>query len=121
MSDEDVNRNINESADKIRMDTKLTRGTGTGDRDKVNVNVRGNEPAEVASDLVESVRELEETAVIARSIQPEATEEIVVEFDPESGYVGVYDENGEVITEDVGEWDREDGADYLTLEVVRDD
>jgi hypothetical protein len=62
---------VNESADKITVKTKVVRGNGTRDQDKLDVKVKGNDPEEVV-DKVNAVQEkLRETADIARRTQPE--------------------------------------------------
>jgi len=53
MSDE--THHINESADKITLKTKLVRGEGTRDQDKIEVKVKGSDPQEAAKKLHETV------------------------------------------------------------------
>jgi len=75
MSDEDrVQRNISESADKIRVKTKVKRGEGTRDQDEIEVKVKGDAPDDVVAKLNETVALLEATADDLRDIQPDATE-----------------------------------------------
>ena len=62
-----VQRTISESADKIRLKTKLTRGTGTRDQEKHKIKARGETPAEAADNLSETLRELEERDVFGRA------------------------------------------------------
>lgn len=66
----DTNHNLNESADKIRLETKLTRGEGTRDQDAIKVKVRGDDPDEAVDTLNETLANLRETAEQARAIQP---------------------------------------------------
>ena len=68
---ESKQHNINESHDKIRLETDLTRGTGTRDQDKHKLKARGETPEEAAENLSEALRELEERDVFerARSIE----------------------------------------------------
>ena len=66
---ENTTHHVNESADKITLKTKLTRGTGTRDQEKFDAKVKGDDPDAVAErmaelvdalddhDLVETVRE----------------------------------------------------------------
>jgi len=65
MSDEQ--HNINESHDKIRLETDITRGTGTRDQEKHKLKARGETPEEAAENLSEAVRELEERNVFERT------------------------------------------------------
>jgi hypothetical protein len=48
---EQVRRTISESADKITLKTKVKRGTGTRDEDKVTVKVKGDDPGNTAAKL----------------------------------------------------------------------
>jgi hypothetical protein len=63
--------NISESADKIRVETKLKRGTETRDQDELKVKVKGDDPDDVVERLNATIRNLHETADEARSIQPD--------------------------------------------------
>ena len=49
MSDE--THHINESADKIVLKTKIKRGTGTRDEDRIEVKVKGDNPQATARKL----------------------------------------------------------------------
>jgi len=71
MSDETVTRQVNESADKITVKTKVTRGEGTRDQDKLTVKIKGNEPAEVVEKVNETVARLHNTAEDLRAMQPD--------------------------------------------------
>ena len=60
MTDEDngttvTNRNLNESADKIRLETQVNRGEGTRDEDRMKVKVRGDDPDATAARLRETL------------------------------------------------------------------
>lgn len=70
MADEDVRRTVNESADKIVAKTKLTRGEGTRDQDKLDVKVKGDDPEAVVDKLNATIERLHETADTVRAIQP---------------------------------------------------
>jgi hypothetical protein len=71
MSDEDhVQRNISESADKIRVETKVKRGDGTRDQDTIKIKVKGDEATEVVQKLNRTVELLAFTAEDLRDIQP---------------------------------------------------
>lgn len=66
MTDE-TQHNLNESADKIRLSTKIKRGTGTRDQDTHTLKVRGETPKEAAENLEEVVSELKQRAVFAKT------------------------------------------------------
>ena len=60
MADDDngttvTNRNLNESADKIRLETQVKRGEGTRDEDRMKVKVRGDDPDATAARLRETL------------------------------------------------------------------
>lgn len=69
----DKTHTVNESADKIVLKTKLKRGTGTRDEDRVEVKVKGNNPEETAEKLHETVLEVSENGTVdeLRDTQPE--------------------------------------------------
>jgi cytochrome c556 len=73
MSDADeVRKNISESADKIRVETKLKRGSATRDQDEFKVKIKGNDPDDVVAKLNATIANLHETADEMRDLQPEA-------------------------------------------------
>lgn len=47
--------NVNESADKVRLETKIKRGDGTRDQDEIKIKVRGDDPEEAAQKLHDTV------------------------------------------------------------------
>jgi len=59
--------NVNESHDKIRLETDVTRGTGTRDQEKHKLKARGETPEEAAENLSEALAELEERDVFKRA------------------------------------------------------
>jgi hypothetical protein len=59
--------NVNESHDKLRLETDVTRGTGTRDQEKHKLKARGETPEEVAENLSEALAELEERDVFERA------------------------------------------------------
>jgi len=65
------NHNVNESADKIRVETKVKRGEGTRDQDEIKVKVKGDNPDEVVNKLNSTLELLEDTAQDLRDTQPE--------------------------------------------------
>jgi len=66
----DTTHNISESADKIRVETKVKRGGGTRDQDEIKVKVKGDDAKEVVDKLDKTVSRLKETAVTLRAMQP---------------------------------------------------
>lgn len=66
---DETNHNLNESADKIRLETDVTRGTGTRDQEKHKLKVRGETPAEAAENLSDALAELEDRDVFERARQ----------------------------------------------------
>ena len=81
MTDDDngttvTNRNLNESADKIRLETQVKRGEGTRDEDRMKVKVRGDDPDATAARLRETLDALaaEGVATELRNTRAEADE-----------------------------------------------
>ena len=68
---------ITETADKIRIQTKIKRGTGTRDQDTHNVKVRGRKPDEVARRMEVTIFELQKRDVFeeVRQIQSEGSDD----------------------------------------------
>jgi len=66
----DATHHINESADKITVKTKVTRGEGTRDQDKLDVKVKGDDPDDVVARLNAVLSNLEDTADDLRAMQP---------------------------------------------------
>jgi hypothetical protein len=60
---EQVRRTISESADKIVLKTRIKRGTGTRDEDKIDLKVKGDDPAETAGRLTNTLDALEAQGV----------------------------------------------------------
>jgi len=63
----DERHNVNESHDKIRLETDLTRGTGTRDQEKHKLKARGETPEEAAANLSDALAELEARDVFERA------------------------------------------------------
>ena len=57
---DNTTHHVNESADKITLKTKLTRGTGTRDQEKFDAKVRGDDPDAVAQRMAELVAALDD-------------------------------------------------------------
>jgi len=70
----EINHNVNESADKIRVETKVKRGTGTRDQDEIKVKIKGDDAEEVVKQLNATVALLQETGETLRAMQPEVDE-----------------------------------------------
>jgi hypothetical protein len=51
----DTEHHVNESADKIVLKTKVKRGTGTRDEDRIEVKVKGDDPEQAAEKLHKTV------------------------------------------------------------------
>ena len=66
---------VNESADKIRLQTKVKRGSGTRNHDQLNVKVKGNDPEETFKKLNDVLKELQDVPQDLRDIQPEKADE----------------------------------------------
>jgi len=71
----DTQHNLNESHDKIRLKTKIKRGSGTRDQDEIEVKVRGDDPKECVEKLNQTVEMLRKTSDTLREIQPGQTDE----------------------------------------------
>jgi len=71
------NHDVTESMDKIRIQTKIKRGTGTRDQDTHNVKVRGQIPHEVARRMEVTIFELQKRDVFetVREIQSEGSDD----------------------------------------------
>lgn len=67
MATEETRHNVNESHDKIRLETDVTRGTGTRDQEKHKLKARGETPEEAAENLSEALAELEDRGVFERA------------------------------------------------------
>ena len=63
---------VNESADKIRVETQVKRGSSTRDEDRIKVKIKGDDAAEVVEKLNNTVELLQETSDTLRAMQPEA-------------------------------------------------
>lgn len=59
--------NVNESHDKIRLETDVTRGTGTRDQEKHKLKARGETPEDAAEYLSRALAELEDRDVFDRA------------------------------------------------------
>jgi len=64
---DDKRHNVNESHDKIRLETDVTRGTGTRDQEKHKLKARGETPEEAAANLSAALAELKKRDVFNRA------------------------------------------------------
>jgi len=55
MTDAEKHHNVQESADKIVLKTKIKRGNATRDEDRIEVKVKGNDPEQAAKKLHQTV------------------------------------------------------------------
>jgi hypothetical protein len=67
---------VQESADKVVLKTEIKRGEGTRDQDKIKIKVKGNDPAQAAQKLHETVVAVGEknTVNALRGTQPSDAE-----------------------------------------------
>jgi len=70
---DETTHSISESADKITLKTKVVRGEGTRDQDKLDVKVKGNDPNETAERLAKTLDALKANGVAdtLRETQPD--------------------------------------------------
>jgi len=66
MDDDNTERRISESADKIVLKTTVKRGSGTRDQDKLDVKVKGSQPGPTADKLARVLDSLDELGVSQR-------------------------------------------------------
>ena len=59
----ETKRNLNESVDKIRLETQVKRGEGTRDEDRMKVKVRGDDPDATAARLRDTLDALADEGV----------------------------------------------------------
>ena len=64
---DETRHNVNESHDKIRLETDVTRGTGTRDQEKHKIKVRGETPEKAAHNLDMVIAELQDRDVFKRA------------------------------------------------------
>lgn len=60
---------ISESADKLTLTTKVKRGDGTRDEDRIKIKVKGDDPDEVVAKLEQTVANLQETTDDLRDLR----------------------------------------------------
>jgi len=60
---------ISESADKLTLTTKVKRGEGTRDEDRIKIKVKGDDPDEVVRKLEQTVANLQTTTDDLRDLR----------------------------------------------------
>jgi len=73
MADQDqTTHHVNESADKVILTTKIKRGEGTRDEDRIKVKVKADDPEEAANKLHATVLAVgdNQTVTALRGTQP---------------------------------------------------
>jgi aryl-alcohol dehydrogenase-like predicted oxidoreductase len=60
---------ISESADKLTLTTKVKRGEGTRDEDRIKIKAKGNDPDEVVEKLEQTVANLQTTTDDLRNLR----------------------------------------------------
>lgn len=68
-TEEQTRRTISESADKLTLTTKVKRGEGTRDEDRIKLKVKGDDPDEVVDKLNATVQNLQTTADELRGLR----------------------------------------------------
>lgn len=71
----DKEHHVNESADKIVLKTKVKRGTGTRDEDRIEVKVKGDDPTHAVDKLNQVLDRLEDTGTATALRSTQAGEE----------------------------------------------
>jgi hypothetical protein len=66
---------ISESADKLTLTTKVKRGEGTRDEDRIKVKVKGDDPDEVVAKLEQTVANLQTTTDDLRDLRAGESDE----------------------------------------------
>ena len=61
---DDTTHHVNESADKITITTKVKRGDGTRDEDRLKLKVKGDDPEAVAERMAALVDALDDTGLV---------------------------------------------------------
>jgi len=67
--DRHTEHRISESADKLTLTTKVKRGSGARDEDRIKVKVKGNDPDEVVTKLEQTIANLQSTTDDLRDLR----------------------------------------------------
>ena len=68
-TDRRTEHQISESADKLTLTTKVKRGEGTRDEDRIKIKVKGDDPDEVVRKLEQTVANLKRTTNYLRDLR----------------------------------------------------
>jgi len=68
-TDRRTEHRISESADKLTLTTKVKRGSGTRDEDRIKVKVKGDDPDGVVAKLEQTVANLQTTTDDLRDLR----------------------------------------------------
>jgi hypothetical protein len=68
-TDRRTEHRISESADKLTLTTKVKRGSGTRDEDRIKIKVKGDDPDEVVAKLEQTVANLQTTTDDLRDLR----------------------------------------------------
>jgi hypothetical protein len=74
-TDRRTEHRISESADKLTLTTKVKRGSGTRDEDRIKVKVKGDDPDEVVAKLEQTVSNLQSTTDDLRDLRAGGNDE----------------------------------------------
>ncbi len=74
-TDRRTEHRISESADKLTLTTKVKRGDGTRDEDRIKVKVKGDDPDEVVAKLERTVANLKKTTNYLRDLRAGESDE----------------------------------------------
>ena len=90
---------VNESADKIRLDTKIKRGSDVRDQDEVKVQIKGDDPEHAVEMLAKTLEALEHKGVASdlRSTQPDIKTQTMKIIVQDEQCIEIQDEYGQPI------------------------
>jgi len=69
VTDRRTEHRISESADKLTLTTKVKRGEGTRDEDRIKIKVKGDDPGVVVRKLEQTVANLQDTTDDLRDLR----------------------------------------------------
>jgi len=73
-TDVDVHRRITETAERIKLTTKIKRGEGTRDQDTIKVKISGDDPEDTVERLNDTLAAMTDIPDELRAIDPERDE-----------------------------------------------
>jgi len=74
-SNANTEHRISESADKLTLTTKVKRGDGTRDEDRIKIKVKGDDPDEVVEKLERTISNLQSTTDDLRDLRAGESDE----------------------------------------------